>query len=89
MQRPGPFELNGNQPTSNVFIADFVELNNFQFCRTVIELNDKIFKELMCEQSNGFITANGNDNEPQDLIKIHSNNTSSDNNCIDNSNVQL
>lgn len=82
MQRSGPFEMNGNQPTSNVFIADFVELNNFKFCRTVIELNDKIFKELMSEQSNG------NDNEPQDLIKIHPN-TLSDNNCIDNSNVQL
>lgn len=88
VQKPGPFELNGNQPTSNVFIADFVELNNFQFCRTVIELNDKIFKELICEQqhSNGSCMAAaaadvvGNDNEPQDLIKIHSNATS-DNNC--------
>lgn len=93
MQKPGPFELNGNHPTSNVFIADFVELNNFQFCRTVIELNDKIFKELICEQqqSSGCAAAvaddGGNDNEPQDLIKIHSNATS-DNNCNDNGAVQ-
>lgn len=45
-QRPGPFILNRNQPTSNVFIADFIELENFQFCYTVIALNAKIFKEL-------------------------------------------
>lgn len=68
VQRSGPFELNGNRPTSNVFIADFVELNNFQFCRTVIGLNDKIFTEQMCvrqqqQQSNGS-NAYDNDNEP-------------------------
>lgn len=62
VQRPGPFAMNGNKPTSNVFIADFVELNNFQFCRTVIELNDKIFKELMSEQSNK-CAIDGNANE--------------------------
>lgn len=45
LQHAGPFSLNGNEPTSNVFIADFIELNNFQFCRTVIALNYKIFKE--------------------------------------------
>lgn len=93
VQKPGPFELNENQPTSNVFIADFVELNNFQFCRTIIELNDKIFKDIMCvqQQYNDCMAAaddNGNDNEPQDLIKIHSNATS-DNNCNDNNTVQL
>lgn len=94
VQKPGPFELNGNQPTSNVFIADFVELNNFQFCRTVIELNDKIFKELICEQrSNDCMAAAagiddvGNDNEPQNLIKIHINVTT-DNNCNVNSTLQ-
>lgn len=64
MQRSGPFELNGNLPTSNVFIADFVELNNFQFCRTVIALNDKIFTELMCKQQSNGCNANDNDNEP-------------------------
>lgn len=42
-QRAGPFPLNANQPTSNVFIADFIELNDSAFCRTVIELNNKIF----------------------------------------------
>lgn len=62
-QRSGPFELNGNHPTSNVFIADFVELNNFQFCRTVIELNDKIFTELMCKQQQQH-NVNDTDNEP-------------------------
>lgn len=45
VQRPGPFSLNANQPTSNVFIADFIELKNFQFCRTVIALNEKILNE--------------------------------------------
>lgn len=50
MQCPGPFALNANQPTSNVFIADFIELNNFQFCRTVIDLNNKILEGLKkCE----------------------------------------
>ncbi|XP_055297283.1 PI-PLC X domain-containing protein 3 isoform X3 [Sitodiplosis mosellana] len=47
VQRPGPFSLNANQPTSNVFIADFIELKNFQFCRTVIALNGKIFNDLI------------------------------------------
>lgn len=45
-QRAGPFSLNSNQPTSNVFIADFIELNDFEFPRTVIALNDKLFIEL-------------------------------------------
>lgn len=86
MQRPGPFELNANQPTTNVFIADFIELNNSQFCRTVIELNDKIFKELQCECSSdknndkddyGNENENDNDNGTPDL-----NNMQSDINCI-------
>lgn len=34
--------MNSNQPTSNVFIADFIELNNSAFCHAVIELNNKI-----------------------------------------------
>lgn len=42
VQRAGPFTMNANQPTSNVFIADFIELNNSAFCRAVIELNTKI-----------------------------------------------
>lgn len=46
VQCPGPFEFNGNQPTCNVFIADFIELNNFEFSRTVVELNSKILLEL-------------------------------------------
>lgn len=48
-QKAGPFS-NEDQPTSNVFIADFIELKNFQFCRTVIGLNAKIFNDLAtCE----------------------------------------
>lgn len=39
-QRPGPFS--SNTPTCNVFIADFIELNNFEFSRVVVQLNYKI-----------------------------------------------
>lgn len=89
VQRPGPFELNANQPTTNVFIADFIELNNFQFCRAVVELNDKIFKELLFECSSdkhndkddkGNENKNENDNEngTPDL-----NHMLSDHNCIE------
>lgn len=46
VQRAGPFSLNSNHPTSNVFIADFIELNDFEFPRTIITLNDKLFNEL-------------------------------------------
>lgn len=91
VQKPGPFELNGNQPTSNVFIADFIELKDFQFCRTVIELNNKIFQDLLKNeqhQSNGYIASaaddyvDGNDNEPQDLIRATSDNNWNDNNIV-------
>lgn len=44
VQRAGPFSLNANQPTSNVFIADFIELKNFDFCRTVVNINNNIFQ---------------------------------------------
>lgn len=79
-QRPGPFSLNGNQPTSNVFIADFIELNHFQFCRTVIALNEKIYKEL-CERSS-------DKNCNKDKFVLHPNEKQedlqqSDNNCIE------
>lgn len=71
LQQPGPFSLNSDQPTSNVFIADFIELNDFEFCRTVIGLNNKIFNEstIIERDSNG-----NNDN----LNKIENN---SDNEC--------
>lgn len=58
VQRPGPFSLNANQPTSNVFIADFIELKNFQFCRTVIALNDKIFNELTTKSESNPVSDN-------------------------------
>lgn len=76
-QRPGPFELNANQPTSNVFIADFIELNNAQFCRTVIELNDKIFSERTGDKANDNYQ---NDRDAYDLTTNLENSTS-DNNC--------
>lgn len=60
VQRPGPFSLNANQPTSNVFIADFIELKNFQFCRTVIALNDKIFNESTIKSESNPISDNEN-----------------------------
>lgn len=66
VQRPGPFSLNANQPTSNVFIADFIELNNFQFCRTVIKLNEKIFHELtISEREKNGSNKNSNKNEKE------------------------
>lgn len=39
-QRPGPFT--GNASACNVFIADFIELNNFEFSRVVVQLNYKM-----------------------------------------------
>lgn len=42
-QTPGPFNKLGDaRPTSNVFIADFVELNDYEFCKIVIGLNKKL-----------------------------------------------
>lgn len=43
-QRCGPFSSDSDKPTFNVFIADFIELNDFEFCRAVIGLNDKLCK---------------------------------------------
>lgn len=40
-QVPGPF-YNDDKPKSNVFLADFIEIKNSQFCKMVIELNNKI-----------------------------------------------
>lgn len=71
LQQPGPFSLNADQPTSNVFIADFIELNDFEFCRTVIGLNNKIFNE------STIIERDSNDNN-DNLNKIENN---SDDEC--------
>lgn len=38
---PGKFER-GARPTSNVFIADFVELKDCEFCKIVVNLNQKL-----------------------------------------------
>lgn len=40
-QSPGRFE-EGEKPRSNVFIADFVDLNNNNFSKSVIDLNLKL-----------------------------------------------
>jgi len=40
-QVPGVYQ-DGENPTINVFIADYVNLQNCQFCKIVIELNYKI-----------------------------------------------
>lgn len=67
-QRTGPFSLNGNQPTSNVFIADFIELKNSQFPRAVISLNEKLFRELT--MSSGKTELNGFDAEKSLVEKL-------------------
>lgn len=51
-QRAGPFSFNANQPTSNVFIADFIELYDFTFVRAVIELNKNIFNAQPISETN-------------------------------------
>ncbi len=40
---PGKFE-EGQKPTSNVFIADFIDLNDNEFCKIVVNLNEKLLK---------------------------------------------
>lgn len=42
-QRPGIFQT-GESPTSNVFIADFIDMNDFEFCKIVVALNSKILQ---------------------------------------------
>lgn len=43
-QHPGIFNSD-DKPLANVFIADFIELNCGEFCKTVIELNNLITKD--------------------------------------------
>jgi hypothetical protein len=43
-QTPGRFEVD-EIPTSNVFTADFVEIEDWKFCKLVINLNNKIVKQ--------------------------------------------
>lgn len=42
-QRPGVFQT-GETPTSNVFIADFIDMNDFEFCKIVVALNSQIMQ---------------------------------------------
>lgn len=61
-QRPGPFS--SNAPTCNVFIADFVELNNFEFCQVVVQLNYKIAIN-SCNTIN--VDCNGDDEKDNEI----------------------
>lgn len=47
LQRPGLFEKNGDQATVNVFIADFVEIDNHKFCKIVVNLNEKVLAQFV------------------------------------------
>lgn len=40
-QQPGPF-IEGEKPTCNVILADFIDLSNTKFCKMVVDLNSKI-----------------------------------------------
>lgn len=40
-QTPGEF-VDGEKPKSNVFLADFVDIRNDNFCKTVVDLNLKL-----------------------------------------------
>lgn len=40
-QKVGPFYPDG-LPNRNVFIADFVDINDNQFCKIVVDLNHKL-----------------------------------------------
>uniref|UniRef100_A0A336M9J6 CSON014078 protein n=1 Tax=Culicoides sonorensis TaxID=179676 RepID=A0A336M9J6_CULSO len=40
-QQPGPF-IEGEKPTCNVFLADFIDIKNSEFCKIVVDLNEKI-----------------------------------------------
>lgn len=42
-QEPGRF-LDGQKTTANVFIADFIDLKNNEFCKIVVTLNEKLLK---------------------------------------------
>ncbi|XP_055710891.1 PI-PLC X domain-containing protein 3 [Phlebotomus papatasi] len=43
-QKPGPWRP-GDQPTVNVILADFVEIQNSEFCKIVVDLNLKLYTE--------------------------------------------
>lgn len=45
-QAPGIFQR-GQKPTSNVFIADFIDLKDGEFCKIVVSLNGKLLDSAM------------------------------------------
>lgn len=64
-QRVGPFTSNCEQPTFNVFLADFIDLKNSEFCRTVIQLNSQIQESIDIGKKQGN-NATDNENEPDE-----------------------
>lgn len=34
--------IEGEKPTCNVFLADFIDIKNSDFCKIVVDLNEKI-----------------------------------------------
>lgn len=44
LQTPGPFSAE-DKPKSNVFLADFVDIQNDNFCKIVVSLNKKILDQ--------------------------------------------
>lgn len=61
-QRVGPFTSNCDQPTFNVFLADFIDLKSSEFCRTVIQLNSQIQESIDIDIKQG----TDNENEPDE-----------------------
>lgn len=66
-QRPGAF--NDTKPTCNVFIADFIELNNFEFSRVVVQLNYKILLGMSIHRLNSIEENCYSDDETENTIE--------------------
>lgn len=48
-QQPGPYTPGSDAATVNVLIADFVELNDGEFCKSVVALNRKLLRNCKCK----------------------------------------
>lgn len=51
-QTPGEFSL-GDKPKSNIFLADFVDIRDNNFARTVVSLNSKILESSVVDSWRG------------------------------------
>ncbi|XP_055641379.1 PI-PLC X domain-containing protein 3 [Toxorhynchites rutilus septentrionalis] len=49
LQTPGPFTVD-EKPRSNVFLADFIDIENSNFCKVVVGLNKKILEQNSSKQ---------------------------------------